>query len=276
MLRPFNYSKEIIMAFWFAAALTAAVWLIGGRTAVPPDMLRFGCIAGVCFIAARLMMRLIFRLRRFREDRRIRQIMFENGITPELLGIVYRRVKGSKTPAQKAENQLVLASYLSEGCCYERCFEVLAEIDLRDLCESSKEEYFNIYVYTNLMAGDVAAAAGIYEQSRYFFDRARLRSSAMPVLHTMGALEFAGGDYIKAENYFTQALAYAIGNAARCDCEMFLALCYMKTGRLRYAVNAARTAARDAVTVYQRRSIEGLRAQLEALSAAATGKEQTV
>ena len=96
-----------------------------------------------------------------------------------------------------------------------------------------------------------------------------MRSSPMPVLHTLGALEYAEGDYLRAENYFTQALAYAVGKAARCDCEMFLSLCYLKTGRLQYAVRAAKTAAKDAATVYQRRSIEGLRAQLEQAAAGA-------
>ena len=263
MLRPFYYSKEIILAFWFSFTATVLFWLISGRAFVLPEMIRFGAVAAVVFIAVRLLVRLVFFIRRISNDRRMRKIMFEHGVTPELLSIMKRRVDSSKTPEQKAENQLILASYLSEGCCYERAFEVLAEIDPRRLSFPSREEHFNIYVYTNLMAGDIKAAREIYNASRYFFDYARMRSSAMPVLHTMGALEYAEGNYIKAENFFTQALAYAVGKAAKCDCEMFLALCYMKTGRLNYAVNAAKTAAGDAQTVYQRRSIEGLRAQLE-------------
>ncbi|MBR6872492.1 MAG: hypothetical protein IKN17_03175 [Ruminococcus sp.] len=263
MLRPYSYSKEIILAFWFAAVLTAVVWLISGWVPVVIEMIRFGSVAALTVFVLRLLIRLGFRLNMFREDRRIKKIMFEQGVTPELLSIVKRRADKSRTPGQKAEAQLVLASFLSEGCCFERCFEVLSEIDPRELCESSKEEYFNIYVYTNLMAGDTAAALRIYDSSRLFFDRARLRNSAMPVLHTMGALEYAMGDYVKAENYFTQALAYAVGKSSRCDCEMFLSLCYLKTGRIQYAVSAAKNAARDAATVYQRRSIEGLRMQLE-------------
>lgn len=279
MLRPFNYSKEMIMAFWFAASLTALVWFIGGRTFIAVDVIKFGAIAGGSFVCVRLLIRLCCRIALIAEDRRIRRIMYEQGVTPELLGIMFRRVGKAKTPSQKAECQLDLASYLSEGCCYERSFEVLGEIDLRELSESSKEEYFNIYVYTNLMAGDVSAARKIYEKARYFFDRARMKNSAMPVLHTLGALEYAEGDYVRAENYFTQALAYAVGKASRCDCEMFLALCYMKTGRLGYAVKAAKNAARDASTVYQRRNIEGLRSQLEQLVPAASplsGKDANV
>ena len=270
MLRPFNYSIEMIAAFWFSVVLTALVWIIGGRPFVAVDIIKFGAIAAAAFIAVRVLIRTGFRIAAAAEDRRVRRIMFEQGVTPELLGIMLRRVGRAKTPAQKAECQLDLASFLSEGCCYERSFEVLGMIDLRDLSESSKEEYFNIYVYTNLMAGDVAAAREIYRSAKYFFDRARMRHSAMPVLHTLGALEYAEGDYVRAENYFTQALAYAVGKAARCDCELFLALCYMKTGRLQYAVKAAKTAARDASTVYQRRNTEGLRAQLEKIS---SGKE---
>lgn len=271
MLKPFSYSKEIIAAFWFGLVLTFAVWIIGGMPFVTLEMVRFGAVAGFSVIALRLLLRLFLRILMFREDRRIKKIMHDQGITPELLGIIKRRADNSRTPEQKAEMQLVLASFLSEGSCFERCFEVLGEIDLRDLCESSKEEYFNIYVYTNLMAGDITAARDIYDSARIFFDRARTRRSAMPVLHTLGALEYAKGCYSSAENYFTQAMAYATGKAARCDCEMFLSLCYMQTGRLSYAVNAAKTAARDAVTVYQRRSIEGLRAQLEERSKQAAG-----
>ncbi|SDB30779.1 hypothetical protein SAMN02910317_01528 [Ruminococcaceae bacterium FB2012] len=263
MLKPFSYTREMVTAFWFAAVLTAVVWLITGWTFIILEVIRFGAVAAVVFVALRLVFRLVLRLRIRSEDKRVRQIMYEQGITPELLGILSRRISGAKTPEQKAEAQLDLASFLSEGCCYERSFEVLGQIDPRELSESSKEEYFNIYVYTNLMAGDVKAARKIYESTKFFFDRARMRSSAMPVLHTLGALEYAEGDYVRAENYFTQAMAYSVGKAARCDCEMFLSLCYMKTGRLRYAVQAAKTAAADASTLYQRRSIEGLRAQLE-------------
>ena len=267
-MKPFNYTREMITAFWFSALLTAAVWLISGRTFLILDCIRFGAVTALIFIGARLAVRIFFHIRLRTEDRRIRRIMYEQGVTPELLGIMLRRVTKAKTPALKAEAQLDLASYLSEGCCFERSFEILGQIDPRELSESSKEEYFNIYVYTNLMAGDIKAARDIYDSAKYYFDRARLRNSAMPVLHTLGALEYAGGDYVRAENYFTQALAYAVGKAARCDCEMFLSLCYLKTGRLQYAVSAARSAAADASTVYQRRSIEGLRAQIEEQAAA--------
>ena len=269
MLKPFNYTRVMITSFWTAVFITAAVWLITGWPLVMLECIKFGAVTALVVIGLGLVLRLFLWLRLRSEDRRIRRIMYEQGVTPELLGIMLKRVNKAAEPSRKAEAQLDLASYLSEGCCYERSFEILGQIDPRELSESSKEEYFNIYVYTNLMVGDVSAARSIYNSARYFFDRARMRSSPMPVLHTLGALEYAEGDYLRAENYFTQALAYAVGKAARCDCEMFLSLCYLKTGRLQYAVRAAKTAAKDATTVYQRRSIEGLRAQLEQAAAGA-------
>ncbi|MBR1393707.1 MAG: hypothetical protein IJ561_07735 [Ruminococcus sp.] len=246
-----------------SAVITFFVWLFTGRTKVTFELIRIGAVIMICIFLLHITVSTIRLLWLQHSDRKAIRVISEKGVTPELLSFARRRIDKARSDEDKAREQLVLASYLAEGGFYDRCFEVLREINLTDLSDESQEEYFNIYVYINLMVGDTAAARGIYDGAKMFFDRARLRAGCMPVLHTLGVLEYAEGDYLKAENYLVQACAVSKNKGSVCECEMFLALCYMKTGRARQAIAAAKAAAGHAMTVYQRRKIEGLRAQLE-------------
>ncbi|MBR4554460.1 MAG: tetratricopeptide repeat protein [Ruminococcus sp.] len=276
MRRAYSFTKSIIFSFWAATAVVILKELISSKPFIPIESVKLGSVVAGVLIICSLVIRLARQIYMIHLDRKIRRIMRVQGVTPEVLHILRSRVDKARSDEDRDEGRLILASFLSEGCCYERCFEVLREIDVSNLSDPAKEEYFNVYVYTNLMIGDVEAAQGIYDRAAGFFDRARRRRSAMPVLHTMGALEYAKGNYKEAEDCFTQAMAYAVGKSSRCECEMFLSLCYLKTGRLIHAANAARAAARDSVTVYQRRSIEGLRAQIEEMIPASSRKETAV
>lgn len=255
--------KEFIVVFWISVLLTFFIWIASKGKMVTSELMRTGCIIMICCFLAHALFSLTRAAVFSRRDRKAAREINENGVTPSVLNYASRRAGKARSPESKARAQLVLASYLSEGGYYDRCFEVLREITLTDLSDEAQEEYFNIYVYTNLMVGDIPAARGILDSARMFFDRARLRSGCMPVLHTMGVMEYAEGDYLQAENYLIQARAVSRNKSSLCECEMFLSLCYMKTGRARQAIACAKLAAEHAVTVYQRRKVEGLRAQLE-------------
>lgn len=225
--------------------------------------LRAGLAAALVIVLMELFVYLAIAFLRRREDRRIARILKDEGVTPELLYRIVRRVNRARTPVRKASEQLTLASFLSEGGYYDRCFETLREIDFGSLNESCREEYFNIYVYTNLMAGDTSAAERICETAMPYFERAQIRSYPMPVLHTMGVLRYAKQDYPGAEEYFSRALAAARGSFSKCECQIYLSLCYLNTGRLNHAVYFAKAARANISTVYQRMAVENVRERIE-------------
>jgi len=258
----FSFTKELVLSFWSAVAFVSVYYLVTDKPLVTIDAIKLGCFVMMALLIISMIVSFILIHRIRKEDARISRILSEEGVTPEVLRYSLRKVESAEDRYEKAEAQLALASCLSEGGYYDRCFETLAEISFADLSETAREEYFNIYVYTNLFLGDLTAAQEIYERTYMFFDRAKQRCRPMAVLHTLGVLEYAKANYILAESYFLQAKAAANDRMSLCECEMFLSLCYMNTNRPEKAVSAAKEAAALSSTVYQRRYIEGLRRSL--------------
>ena len=257
-------TKEIVISFWGAVFLTALLRLIIGPSFLLTHCIKYGSLIMIAIMTVFLIIPIVQLIKLRKKNTRAVRILTEEGVTPELLRIVQESIRDSESEEETAASKLTMASILSEGGFYDRCFETLAEVDFHSLSQAGQEEYFNIYVYTNLMLGDTAAARAIYDRTSMFFDRARMRRRSMAVLHTLGVLSYAEGDIAEAENYFMQARAASKDKASLCDCEMFLSLCYMKEGRAPQAASAARAAASHAVTFYQKRNVEGLRAKLEA------------
>lgn len=189
---------------------------------------------------------------------KIRRIMSEQGVTPELLLILKKRVDRSKTPYLKAANSITLASYLIMGEYFDECYKILREIKFENLSDVYQEEYFNVYVYANLMQGNVYAAEDIYKNSQSYFERAKLREQNSPVLHTLGTLEYAKGNYALAEELLMQAKKAAFSKQNKCECNLYLGLCYLKTDRIKLAKAAACEASKQTCTIYQRRNLEKL------------------
>ena len=88
----------------------------------------------------------------------------------------------------------------------------------------------------------------------------------MPVLHTMGVLEYTKHNYVLAENLFSRALAASRGDFSKCECQIYLSLCYLKMGSIERAVYVAKSARETVTTIYQRRALEDVRAQIEQLA----------
>lgn len=186
---------------------------------------------------------------------KVRRIMSEQGVTPQLLALLKKRADTAKKASVKNHRKLILASYLTDGGYFPQCFDILREIRPETLSKRSCEEYFNIWVYAKLMEGDITAAEAIYNKYRPVFDRARLRDGNMPVLHTIGVLEYAKGNYTQAETILVQAKNSASSKQGKCECNLYLGLCYLKTGRPQYAKAAAAEAAKQASTFYQRENL---------------------
>jgi len=255
--------KEITKLFWLSFLTVAVIKLFFIRDMTSVLAVRAGLLAALLFVLAELTYYIILSWLKRREDRLVADILNDEGVTPELLWHINRRVEKARNPVRKASEQLTLASFLSEGGYFDRCFETLREIDFASLNEGCREEYFNIYVYSNLMAGDVSAAERIYETSKPYFERAREKSYSMPVLHTMGVLEYAKHNYVTAENYFIQALSASRGSFSLCECQIYLSLCYINMGKLGHAAYFAKCARANISTFYQRRTLENVRMQIE-------------
>lgn len=142
------------------------------------------------------------------------------------------------------EGLLSLASAYLSGERYEECYRTLEEISFEKLTAAGQSNYFNILLYGKLMEGDVRTANGIYRSSRHYFDRALTMKRHGHILHTLGVLEYANGRYARAEGYFNSAKGESGGDISlRCDCDLYLGLCYLKTDRKEYARQAAICAA---------------------------------
>lgn len=233
-------------------------WLICGMNLKPnaaADTLRYWSLLSAMILSTALIVVLIYKEVL---NSKVRRIMSQQGVTPELLLMLKKRVDNAKRADIKSYRMLILASYLTEGGYYSECFDLLREIRPENLSKQVCEEYFNIWVYSKLMQGDITAADAIYNKYKAYFDRARMRDGNMPVLHTLGVLQYAKGDYTQAESFLVQAKNAAASKQSACECNLYLGLCYLKTGRAHYAKAAAAEAAKQAVTVYQRENLAKL------------------
>ncbi len=194
---------------------------------------------------------------------RIRKIMYEQGVTEEVVSILSAQIEKHSNPVIKDQNRIVLASYLAEGGMFKQCFEVLSQIDASLLSHRWQEEYYNVYVYANLIMGDIDTARQIYQSSKEIFDRARLRPDCSSIMHTVGVMEYAVGNYAQAESLFIQAKNRSSDKSGRCECDLYLGLCYLRTDRPDYARLAAEEAAACVTTIYQRQNLEKLKKHIE-------------
>lgn len=259
----YSMMREINKLFWVSMTVVVLLRLLIFRDMTTALTIRAGLAVALIIVLLELVYYLTLAFLRRREDKLIGNILKDEGVTPELLKRVLNRVKKAKGPVRKATEQLTLASFLSEGGYYDRCFEVLREIEFGALPEDCREEYFNIYVYSNLMSGDTAAAERIFITAKPYFERAELRAYSMPVLHTMGVLEYKKGCYPVAENYFLRALNASSGSFSKCECQIYLSLCYLKLGDLERAADSAKSARSNISTIYQKHTLENVRMQLE-------------
>ena len=162
-------------------------------------------------------------------------------------------------PQVRASRSLELAAILSSGGMLRRSFSVLSKIDTELLTPEGLEEYYNAYVYNNLMMGDVDAAWRVYEGAKHYFDRARLRPHPMAVLHTIGVLWYSKGEYVRAEDSLMQAMRSSVCDSERCDCSIYLSLCSLATGRTNLAIDYALAASQQNPTFRQKQEISRLK-----------------
>ena len=154
--------------------------------------------------------------------------------------------------------KLLKASAMLSCSAYEQCCAELDSIDFTALTPSEEEEYFNMLIYCLLMQGERERAVETYLLCGHYFKRALARSGTQHIRHTVAMIYYAVGEYDKAERLLIEA-RMVNDKELRCDCDLYLALCFLRTGRLDAAKNAVISAASGVSTKRQQEELEHLK-----------------
>ncbi len=195
---------------------------------------------------------------------RIKLIFKKHGVNDELIDMLKESVLKAKNPAKKAALMLRVAGFYGEGEFYDECYESLGYIDFNLLNNIGKMQYYNIYIYANTLQGNISVAEQLCRQGSFFINNemipAKLRA---PVWHTIAVLEYAKGEYQNCENLLMQAMNSSKSRLLICDCNLYLGLCYLQTGRKEMASACADNAKKQVSSLYQRENLEKLKKLIE-------------
>ncbi|MBR1763790.1 MAG: hypothetical protein IJ746_00165 [Ruminococcus sp.] len=252
-----------IFSFWLSFCFGVLYWHFGSKS----NGIKYYFIAGlVCLVWTLVVINfiklVIFTYRRVVYSSFLKRAA-RHGVDLELAERMKLWAEAPFEPQVRAARHLELAGILSSGGLVKRSFSILSQIDTDLLSPEGLEEYYNAYVYNNLMIGDAEAAWRVYEASKRYFDRARLRPKPMAVLHTIGVLWYSKGEYVRAEDSLLQALRSCSCDSERCDCSIYLSLTSLAEGRVDTAIDYALAASKQDPTYRQRHEITALKALIK-------------
>lgn len=154
--------------------------------------------------------------------------------------------------------KLLKASAMLSCSAFEKCCAELDAIDFSALTPTEEEEYFNMLIYCLLVQGERRRAVETYLLCGHYFKRALARGGTQHIRHTVAMVYYAVGEYDKAERLLIEARMVS-DKELRCDCDLYLALCFLRTGRLEAAKNAVISASAGATTSRQQQELEHLK-----------------
>lgn len=179
----------------------------------------------------------------------------EQGDDPQrAYDLLERKISHTSSPTKKNAYYLILSAVYTETDSFDKALETLEKTDFTELSENLKQEYFNAYMYTYLLKGDIKNAEKVYTDAEPYFAR-----PAPSVLHTLGVFEYAKGNYGKAKSYLLQSKSADGSDRNVCDCDLYLALCSLKEGRLKDAKALADEAESTLMTKSEERDLTKLR-----------------
>ena len=162
-------------------------------------------------------------------------ILNVDGYSDEYFSKLNKIVDKSKNQ-NKVFAMLSLAGELSDAGRSKEAIKVLKKIDLSYASDEIIAEYYNAYIYILTLGGDLENAETAYGAGKILLDKIKnKKSNSGTIFHTLGVLEYAKGNIVKAENYFISAKMYTKMQEVENTCNMYLALIYLKTGRREYA-----------------------------------------
>ena len=170
------------------------------------------------------------------------------------------RHKATKTHDEHKKNtyMLILSALYTENERYVDALETLGKTDFNELPNELMQEYFNAYMYTYLQMGDIENAKRVYSEALPYF-----KDPAPSVLHTLGVFEYAKGNLGKARSYLLQSRANDDSDRNVCDCDLYLALCALKEGKVNDAKALADEAGEAVVTKNEEKNLAKLLTLIE-------------
>lgn len=159
-------------------------------------------------------------------------------------------IRKTKDSERKNTARLILSALYTENGRNEEALAALGSIDFVSLPEEMGQEYFNAALYTYLLSGDLKNADKVMEDASPYF-----KDPAPSVMHTLGVYEYAHGRFGRARSYLLRSKAADDSERNICDCDLYLALCALKEGRLDEAKALKTEAGEFSVTSEEQREI---------------------
>lgn len=189
---------------------------------------------GVVFLVYSISVLVVLTINNKRK-KNVSDMLDSQGYSDEYFSMLKKYVDKS-SEKNKAMAMISLAGELSDAGKSKEAISVLKQISLVGATDEVIADYYNAYIYILIMGGDLENAEIAYGAGRKFLDMYKdKKSNGAAILHTLGVLEYARGNLPKAENLFILAKARSKHQDVENTCNMFLALIYLKTGRLIYA-----------------------------------------
>ena len=244
------------------------VWALSEDKPSPSECLNILRIVSAAGAVAAAVIRLIYTLIDSRPVNKALKLS-EQGNDPEkAYSLLKNKISRTGDPSKKNAYMLILSAVYTEAETYDEALETLEGIAFTELSQSLQQEYFNAFMYTYLLKGDIKNAEKVYKEAEPYF-----ASPAPSVLHTLGVYEYAGGNYGKARSYLLQSKSADSSDRNVCDCDLYLALCSLKEGRADDAKALADEAEETLVTSTEEKNLAKLRAVIEKYEAPAPQDE---
>ena len=141
----------------------------------------------------------------------------------------FRKLAEFSKVSNYGSGKLFMASMYLEGGRFADSRALLKEVDFSKLNSKEQDEYFNIYLYSAVLEGDVELANDIYRKARHYFDRAVMGRRSGFILHTLGMLCLLNDRTENAFRLFQSAMRQN-DEGLQCECCIGLGKVYLKSG----------------------------------------------
>lgn len=228
-LKSLVYTASFSLYAAFIA--TVAGWLIiGGAEDVNVLVKIFSVTFGAAFVIIAAAAAVISAVT-IKKGKKLEKTLCEKGYCDEYYEALRKRCE-KRFGAGNFQGRISLAAALCDGERYDEAIAEMKAVDISGASEEMLAEYYNAYLYILLMAQDmesceIAAAAG----EEYLQKFSEKKSFGGEILHTLGVLEYARGNYGEAEKLLMKAKKGAKLRYTENACNMYLALVFLKTDR---------------------------------------------
>ncbi|MBR1751776.1 MAG: hypothetical protein IJ740_13080 [Ruminococcus sp.] len=183
--------------------------------------------------------------------------------------ILKKRIQKTGNIDKKNAYRLILSALYTENEYFDESLDILKAVSFADLSDDMQQEYFNAYMYTYLLKGDIENAKKVYTEAEPYF-----KDPTPSVMHTLGVYEYSQGNYGKAKGYLLQSKSEDGSDRSICSCDMYLALCSLKEGSIDDAKALAKEAAYYSSTSVDEKNLAKLEHLINVITSAPITSEE--